>query len=800
MALEDYRSKRDFGRTPEPAGIAIPVAGGASFVVQKHGARRLHYDFRLELDGVLKSWAVTRGPSLDPADKRLAVQVEDHPVAYGGFEGVIPTGQYGGGPVELWDNGTWEPQGDPAAGLAKGMLKFRLHGHKLQGGWALIRLKAEPRNWLLVKERDGAARPGSDILAEQPNSVLSGRSLDDIAADPPTPPPAATAIIPGAHPAPMPERVEPQLCTLVDAAPDGADWLHEIKYDGYRVLCRLEDGRVRLLTRSGLDWTEKFAAIAQAVAALPCRQAMLDGEVVVLDASGASDFAALQQALSASRSHELALFAFDLLYLDGHDLMQARLDERKAALARLLAGTGAPLYYSDHIEGRGRDFAAKACAFALEGIVSKRRDRPYRSGRNDDWRKAKCTARQEFVILGFTPSTTRGGGFGALLLGYWQDGSLRYAGKVGTGFSQRVQADLWQRMTPLHRPDPPLADPPGEPASWLAPELVAEVEFAEWTRDGRLRHPSFQGLREDKAAAGVTRDAGGQGGGAVLPAGVRLTHPDRALWPEQGITKQTLAEHYALVAPFMLPHVAGRPLSLLRCPEGIGGECFFQRHARPGMAGAIKQVAVPGEQPTLWLDSVEGLVGLVQMGVLEIHAWGSRVEDILRPDRLCFDLDPDPELPWPRVVEAARDVRARLQGIGLESFLKTTGGKGLHIVVPIVPDHDWAAAKAFCKGFADRLVRERPELYVATITKARRAGKVLVDYLRNQFSATWVAPYSTRARPGAAVSVPLAWEELDAGLRSDHFTIATIGRRLAALDRDPWQGMAAVRQSMPGSP
>jgi bifunctional non-homologous end joining protein LigD len=798
MALEEYRAKRNFERTPEPSGGG-PGAARGMFVVQKHAARRLHYDFRLELDGVLKSWAVTRGPSLNPHDKRLAVRVEDHPLDYGGFEGVIPKGQYGGGTVMVWDTGRWEPVGPADEGLAKGVLKFRLDGRKLKGAWALVQMKRDPKNWLLIKEQDGEARPGADLLAEQPLSVRSGRSLEQIAAESAGGVPVAE--IKGAKPAPMPECVEPQLCTLVAAAPEGGDWLHEIKYDGYRVLCRIDGGTARLLTRGGLDWTDKFAAVARALASLPCRQALLDAEVVVLNASGASDFSALQEALSAGRDRDMALFAFDLLYLDGYDLTAATLEERKAALARLLEGAPPPLRYSDHVAGRGPEFAAKACSFALEGVVSKRRDRPYRPGRGGDWLKAKCTARQEFVIAGYTPPSSGRAGFGALLLGYWQDGVLRYAGKVGTGFSQRTQEAVLGKLVPLQRPTSPLADPPKDSVTWVEPQLVAEVEFSEWTPGGHLRHPSFQGLREDKAAADVVReatpgDSRRDTGVEAKLQGFAFTHPDRVLWPGQGVTKKGLAAYYADVAPFMLPHVAGRPLSLVRCPEGEGADCFFQRHALAGLGDGVKTVPVPGEEPTLWIDGVEGLFALVQVGVLEIHNWGSRVDHIERPDRLCFDLDPDPDLPWSRVVEAARQVRGRLEKLGLRSFLKTTGGKGLHLVVPIVPDSDWTAAKAFCKSFAATLARDHPDRYVATITKARRTGKILIDYLRNQFSATWVAPYSTRARPGAPLSVPLTWDELDEGLRSDHFTLATIGRRLGALGRDPWDGIGDTRQRL----
>lgn len=812
MGLEQYRAKRDFKRTPEPAGEVgqqLPPSG-RRFIVQKHAARRLHYDFRLELDGVLKSWAVTRGPSLDPRDKRLAVEVEDHPLEYGDFEGIIPKGEYGGGTVMLWDRGTWEPVGDAEKGLAEGMLKFRLTGEKLAGGWALVRLKDDKggrKNWLLVKERDDEAREGVDLLAEEPRSVKSHRDIDEIAAEPGDVWSGSRSLAsrqPGAKPGPLPQSLEPQLASPVAEAPGGDGWLHEIKYDGYRLLCRIDNGKVRMITRGGKDWTEKFAALARAAGTLPCAQAIVDGEAVILGPSGASDFGALQAALSEGRDRDMTFMAFDLVHLDGIDLTGSPLEARKSVLADLLAKAPANLQFSDHIAGRGPEVRRRACAMAAEGVVSKRRDRPYRAGRSRDWLKSKCIGRDEFVVGGFTASTSSKKRIGALLLGVWDNGQLRYAGKVGTGFSEAVLADLEAQLSAVVRPQPAFVDPPAERATWTEPSLVIEVDFAEWTRDGHLRHPVFRGVRADKDPAAVTRQA-------MLPAGAgsktdprldehlqrfRFTHPDRVLWPGQGITKRGLAEYYVQVAPWMLPHVTGRPLSLVRCPQGEGKECFFQRHAGNHLDRNIKTVPVPGDEPTLWIADIDGLLALVQMGVLEIHQWGCRVEDIEKPDRLCFDLDPDPELPWTVMVEAAREVRQRLVELGLTSFLKTTGGKGLHLVVPIQPQQDWDEVKAFCKALAERLARERPDRYVATITKARRVGRIFIDYLRNQRAASFIAPFSTRAWPGAPLSVPLSWDELDVGVRSDHYRLANIGRRLAVLDRDPWEGVGDLQQSI----
>jgi bifunctional non-homologous end joining protein LigD len=810
MALQDYRRKRDFSVTSEPVGQEGQGHGGL-FVMQKHDARRLHYDFRLELDGVLKSWAVTKGPSTDPTQRRLAVEVEDHPLEYGDFEGAIPQGEYGGGTVLLWDRGRWTPQGDPHQGLRDGRLKFRLDGEKMHGGWALIRLPRRANekrtNWLLIKERDDAAG-GADLLEVAPRSVASGRDLAEIAADPgrvwhsqPNP----EVVLPGGRPGELTLPREPQLASLAPEAPEGDDWLHEIKFDGYRALCRIENGAARLFTRHGHDWTDKFASLAKACGGLNVRAALLDGEVVVLDGHGASSFSALQEALSDGRGGEMVYFVFDLLHLDGQDLTAAPLEARKAALRPLIPAEG-PLRYSDHVDGRGPEVRQRACSFALEGVVSKRRDRPYRPGRGRDWIKSKCLARQEFVVVGSTPPQGERKGLGALLLAVHQDGGLVYAGKVGTGFSDKVLAELAALLDPLRVDRPPVGNPPADKeARWVRPELVAEVEFTQWTRDGVLRHPVFQGLRLDKEPGEVVREVAAVQM-AVPPAvqdkldAVRLTHPDKVLFAQQGITKRGLAAYYLQVAERMLPHVAGRMLTLVRCPQGQGGACFYQRHAGSHLPTAVHRQTVrerETSEPYVYIDDVDGLLGLVQMGTLEFHTWGSRRDDTEHPDVAVIDLDPDPELAWVRVVEGAREVRAALADLGLTSFVKTTGGKGLHVVAPLDRSTGWETLKAATKALVEDLERRRPERYTANMAKARRSGKIYLDYLRNQRTATFIAPYSTRARPGAPVAVPLHWDELDAGLRSDHFTVDTILRRLAGLTQDPWPGYFELRQRFP---
>jgi bifunctional non-homologous end joining protein LigD len=847
-ALAEYRRKRDFALTPEPAGERSRRSDARlQFVIQKHAASRLHYDFRLELDGVLKSWAVPKGPSLDPREKRLAVHVEDHPIDYGGFEGVIPKGQYGGGTVLLWDRGTWRPEdGSPDTAYRKGSLKFTLDGEKLHGKWALVRMggraAGEKReNWLLIKEKDDVARPGSGaaVVDENPLSVESGRDMTKIAAQADrvwdsrsgerSPPRKAAAparhrardpaALAGARKARMPATLKPQLATLVTSAPQGEEWLHEIKFDGYRILARLSGGDVTLMSRNGLDWTRKFPEIAAALGRLKIASAVLDGEIVALAENGQSSFARLQQALSAGDTGALVFHCFDLPYLGDRDLARVKLVERKAALRDLLAGGDGIIRYTDHQDARGPEFFQHACSLALEGIVSKQRDAPYVAGRSRSWLKVKCGNREEFVIIGFSdPGGTRQG-FGSLLLGtHESDGTLRYAGRVGTGFDNALLGSLRKKLDALARKDKPVATLPKgttiRDVHWVAPKLVAEIGFTERTADGVLRHPTFIGLRADKAAREVVRESpvstaaaassatdsspAGKDGATTI-AGIRLSKPDKVLYPDAGLTKLDLARYYEAVAEHALPHLTGRPLSLLRCPEGYTGECFFQKHQSGGMPPSIQRIEIAekaGTEISLYVKDLAGLIGLVQMGVLEIHPWGSTIARVETPDRLTFDLDPDVGLSWKRVVEGAVELRKLLDSLGLRSFLKTTGGKGLHVVVPVAPRLAWDEAKAFTKQVTERLVAAAPDRYTATLAKKARHGKIFIDYLRNGRGATAVGAYSARARAGATVSTPIAWDELASGTRSDEFTIKTLPKRLAELRADPWQDFLSTKQSI----
>lgn len=858
MALSEYQKKRDFSRTPEPAGAAVQAApaGALSFVVQKHAARRLHYDFRLELDGVLKSWAVPKGPSADPAEKRLAVHVEDHPLEYGGFEGVIPAGNYGAGASMIWDRGTWTPlDPDPRAAYAKGALKFELHGEKLHGRWALVRMTGkragrDRENWLLIKERDAAAQPGSGdaIVADNPLSAVSKRTIDEIAADRDRiwgpngeepggepgparrstgPAPADPAAMAGAKKAPLPTQPRPLLATSAAAAPDGPDWLHEIKFDGYRLLARVDGGRVQLLTRSGLDWTGKFAALAARLAQLPVTAALIDGEIVHLEPDGTTDFGHLQDAIANERTDPLVFYAFDLIHLDGWDLSGAGLEARKAALATLVpTDTADLLRYSDHQIGRGPEFFRHACSYRLEGIVSKRRDSPYRAGRHACWLKIKCANREEFVVIGFSDQEGARLGLGALLLGYYdRDGELRYAGRVGTGFRDAQLTDLRRRLEPLVQARRPVKTlPPGavvKGVHWTAPQLVAEIRYGGWTPDAVLRHATFLGLREDKPAREVVRPAPGPSpaappaakpaaanaaapagppvtiarDGSTTFAGVRLTHAERILYPEEGFSKLDLARYYAAVAEWALPHLAGRPLSLVRAPDGVGGQLFYQKHVGTAVPAAVKRIEIDGELH-LAVEDLEGLLSLVQISVVEIHPWGSRLGKIEQPDRITFDLDPDEGLAWARVTEAALEIRDFLAGLGLDSFAKTTGGKGLHVVVPVTPRLGWDEVKAFAKAVADALAARHPQRYTANQLKRQRQGRIYIDYLRNARGATAVGAYSTRARPGATVSTPLAWDEVEAGVPPAQFTLATVPARLGSLRADPWAALGQTRQSI----
>jgi bifunctional non-homologous end joining protein LigD len=854
MGLREYRRKRDFKKTPEPAGQVSdpPRNQKRSYLIQKHAASRLHYDFRLELEGVLKSWAVPKGPSLDPADKRLAMHVEDHPLEYGEFEGIIPKGQYGGGTVLMWDRGTWEPVGDPHKSYRAGSLKFTLKGEKLRGGWALVKIggrrkDGDDQSWLLIKERDQQARPGQagSIVASEPKSVATGRTIEEIAAagdrvwhsnrdgggGSASPDPAE---VPGARRAAMPKFVQPQLATLVERPPEGDGWLHELKHDGYRILARVEHRRAKLFSRNAHDWTEKFPAVAEAVGRLPVEGAILDGEVTVLLPDGTSSFQALQNFGSSTARGQLAYMIFDLLYLDGRDLTGARLEDRKAALARLLASgsdRAAVLRYSDHVGGAGADFFAHACKLGLEGIVSKKRDAPYRGTRGADWLKVKCLKQQEIVIGGYTEPEGSRIGIGALLGGVYESGRLVYVGKIGTGFDNRTLRDLQQRLSRLEQKTSPFAARPAGAARahWVKPELVGQVSFSEWTSDGKLRHPAFQGLREDKPADSVVRErpaaaddevketstptpkraaraprptSSAKTTGEATVAGVRLTHADRILFPPHGTTKLDLARFYESIAKWILPHLEDRPTTLVRCPEGAHKTCFYQKHVGYWAPESLRRVKIQEKRKVgeyLVVDSLASLIGLVQIGILEIHTWNSVVKRLEQPDRVVFDLDPGPGVEWAQVIECARLIRDSLHSLELESFVKTTGGKGLHIVAPLVPGPSWDETSAFARAVSETVAHGNPRRYITSMAKAERRGKIFIDYLRNIRGATSVAAYSTRATPQATMSVPLTWDELSTRITSDHFTIANVPKRLAGLTADPWAAYWRTRQSLPKS-
>ncbi|MEH0196670.1 DNA ligase D [Caulobacter sp. CCNWLY153] len=841
--LTEYRRKRDFKKTAEPSGErAVAAAPHLRFVIQKHDATRLHYDFRLEVDGVLKSWAVTKGPSLDPADKRLSVEVEDHPLDYGDFEGTIPKGQYGGGTVQLWDRGYWAPEPgfeDVGKALKKGELKFVLEGERLHGGWVLVRMKHDRNakdgkgrrsNWLLIKHQDGAAKPGKgDAVLEEDRSIASSRSMADIAAGKGRSPkpfilkskgkadavwksrtkaerdalakeaeenrsfaPAKKA---GATKADaMPRFIEPQLCKSVDRPPAGAGWAHEIKFDGYRLQLCVEDGRAVLRTRKGLDWTERFAGVAEAAADLP--DAIIDGEAVVLDEAGQPDFAALQAALAEGGEGEIIFFAFDLLFEGAEDLRSLPLRERKARLKALLGEDEPRLRYVDHFETAGDAVLLSACKLELEGIISKRLDAPYRSGRSETWTKAKCRAGHEVVIGGWT---TTGTAFRSLIAGVMRDGRLVHVGRIGTGFGKDKVAKLLPKLKALETDRSPF-EGQGAPRKaanihWVKPQLVAEVEYAGFTGEGAIRQAAFKGLREDKPASEVEADAvpaaqaelaeptpkavkatASKAESVVL--GVPISKPDKPLWPDAGDgepgTKLDLARYYAVVGEWMLPHIKGRPASVIRVPDGIDGETFFQRHAMRGMSSLIETVTVDGDrQPYIRLDRVEALVAAAQIAAVEIHPWNCQPGDPEVAGRLVFDLDPAPELTFEDVIAAAREMRDRLEELGLVSFCKTTGGKGLHVVTPLSDKVPWDQAKAFAREVCARMAADEPDRYLITMSKKARAGKIFLDYLRNDRTSTAVAPLSARARPGATVSMPLNWTQVKAGLDPTRFTIRT---------------------------
>jgi len=895
VALEKYRAKRSFNVTAEPRGGKLK-RGGDAFVIQKHAATRLHYDLRLELDGVMKSWAVTRGPSLVPGEKRLAVHVEDHPVEYNSFEGSIPKGQYGGGTVMIWDRGRWIPDGDPHRGYAKGKLDFALEGHKLHGRWHLVRMRKRPGErqepWLLIKANDEAARgpDDPDILEEKDRSVVSRRTMEGIAkaggavwqsnrsvndnvkslkkaekksssvrprprsgsgvnssgdlaakknkrldsrlrgnerskrkrSRPKSRAQVAAADMRREKPKrkskgdPLPAFVQPQLAELHDTAPDDPAYVHEAKFDGYRLQARIDHREVQLLTRKALDWADKFKPVAEALAELPAGTALIDGEVVV-EKNGVSDFSALQDALK-NKKENFVYYVFDLLHLDGADVTGEPLTERKAALKQLVkhADDGV-IRYSDHFAIPGSEMMQHARELKIEGVISKRHDAPYRSGRSDDWIKAKVHANQEFVIVGYKDATHLKGAIGALVLGYYRDGKLTYAGRSGTGYTVQAARDLWKKLQPLRRDTPAFGKPPeeerGRKGIWVEPRLVAEVEFTGFTAQGHVRHAAFKGLREDKPAKEVvqetpmpTKSKAKKSAKSAKRAGkdsasnetaVKFTHPDRVYWPDAEVTKQQLADYYTAVWDHMAPHLTSRPLALLRCPDGIESECFFQKHAGAGIiSDHIQRTRDSHGEELLSIGDLDGLLTLVQAGVLEIHVWGSTIDDVEHCNRIIFDLDPGDDVPWSAVNKAAREFRERLADLKLESFVKTTGGKGLHVMLPVT-GAPWDAAKDFAHAMVLAMEADSPDKYVSKMTKSIRGGKIFLDYLRNGRGATAVAAYSTRARKGAAVSTPVSWDELGPKLTPNKFTVLNIGKRLATLKQDPWADVGKVKQRLP---
>ena len=791
--LAKYNAKRDFAKTAEPAG-EIAAGGGNRFMVQKHDATRLHWDFRLELDGVLKSWAVTRGPSLDPGEKRLAVRTEDHPMSYADFEGTIPKGEYGGGTVMLWDDGVWAPiAGKSAKDLDKGHLHFVLEGERMRGEWLLIRLKPRGRekneNWLLRKIDDAYAG-GSDALVETGlTSVKTGRTLQEIAEGKKakllkTWPPhekltkkgpsagrsAAVASSTASRRRPaapkggfkLPAFRPLQLCTLVDSVPAGNGWLHEMKYDGYRALVAVAGGEAKVYTRTGLDWTDKFPGIAASAAALPVGAALIDGEIVAFRGDK-PDFSTLQEAISNGGS-DLTMFAFDLLELDGEDLAKLPLVERKARLKPLFDGADDTLRYSEHVVGSGEKLFDAMCAEGFEGVVSKQADAPYRGTRTRGWVKTKCTRRQEFVIVGWSASDKAGRGFRALLLGLNGPEGLRYAGKVGTGFTGDTMLALRERLDALTVDEPAVKvpRPAARGARWVKPELVAEVAFAEFTAEDVVRHASFLGLREDKAAKDVVAEE------SVAPpetrSSIRISSPDRVIDTTSKLTKGALAAYYETMAPLMLPWVGGRPISLVRCPQGRAKHCFFQKHDAGSFGEFVHHVDIREKdgstEPYLYVRDADGMLACVQMGTIEFHGWGSLIGDVEKPDRLVFDLDPDEGLDFADVKRAAEDIKRHLADIGLTSYPMLSGGKGVHVIVPLKPQAEWPAVKSFADRFARALAQAEPGRFTANMKKAERTGRIFIDWLRNQRGATAVLPYVVRARPGAPVAAPVSWSEL----------------------------------------
>ncbi|ALI10297.1 ATP-dependent DNA ligase [Pseudomonas fluorescens] len=852
--LADYNRMRDFAATPEPAAKrsrrSAKTAHALQFCIQKHDASRLHYDFRLELDGALKSWAVPKGPSLDPKAKRLAVHVEDHPLDYATFEGNIPEGHYGAGDVIVWDRGVWIPQGDAHEAYEKGRLKFELQGEKLNGLWNLVRthMPGKQEQWFLIKHQDQAARPESeyDVVQAEPDSVLSDRTLvpkrrgkavakavkqPEKAARPKSPKRASKGTLSGAVAGPLPETLKPELATLVESAPDG-EWLYEIKFDGYRVMARIENGDVRLLTRNGHDWTHKLPRQAEALAALGLESAWLDGEMVVANEQGVPDFQALQNAFEAGSSGKIAYYLFDVPYLNGMDLRNVPVQERRAALAAVLEPNESPLLrFSDAFEETPEALLNSACQMQMEGLIGKRVGSTYVSRRSNDWIKLKCKNRQEFVVVGFSDPKGARSAFGALLLGLHDadSGQLRYAGKVGTGFNETTLKSIYQQLLPLETKKAAVVNPPtgyeAKGVHWLEPTLLAEVAFAEMTKEGSVRHAVFHGLRNDKPAKDITQELAKpvkkttvakktstpdepdakphkaktrtKAKAPAMDGKVRITHPERVIDASSGTTKLQLAEYYASVAEFILPELEDRPVALVRAPDGIAGELFFQKNperlAIPGITSLDKELT---GQPVMIINNAEALIGAVQMSTVELHTWNATSVDLDKPDRFVLDLDPDPALPWKSMVEATQLTLSVLDELGLKAFLKTSGGKGIHVVVPLTRKLGWDEVKGFSHAIVSHMAKLLPDRFSAVSGPKNRVGRIFIDYLRNGLGSTTICAYAARTREGLPVSVPIFREEV-AGLKGANlWNVHNVHERLAQVGHEPWAGLKKTRQSI----
>ncbi|MGP6433022.1 DNA ligase D [Pseudomonas paraglycinae] len=832
--LDDYNRKRDFSATSEPAaerrrGKKSAGDHALQFCIQKHDASHLHYDFRLELDGALKSWAVPKGPSLDPEVKRLAVHVEDHPLDYATFEGSIPEGHYGAGDVIVWDRGVWIPLEDPEKAYAKGKLKFELQGEKLAGVWNLVRthMPGKKEQWFLIKHQDSAARPQSDydVLVAEPDSVLSERTIVDkpslsakqvkpLKASSKAPRKPASGKLAGAHKARIPAQLKPQLATLVESAPEG-DWQYEIKFDGYRIMARIDQDEVQLFTRNGHDWTHKLPKQAQALATLGLESAWLDGEMVVADADGVPDFQALQNAFDSGRSENIVYYLFDLPYLNGVDLREVPVEERRAALATVLKTHQDPLLrFSEAFDETPQALLNSACQMRMEGLIGKRLGSPYVSRRSSDWIKLKCKHRQEFVIVGYTDPKGARSSFGALLLGLHDrdSGELRYAGKVGTGFNETTLKSILAQLKPLRVKKPAVASPPtgfeAKGVHWLKPSLLAEVAFAEMTQDGSVRHAVFHGLREDKPAKDITEERAkpmktskaqstAPSQTDLADGKVRITHPDRVIDASSGTTKMQLAEYYASVAEWILPQLKDRPVALVRAPDGIAGELFFQKNAEnlaiPGIRTLDKELT---GQPVMLINNAEALIGAVQMSTVELHTWNATTTDLDKPDRFVLDLDPDPALPWKSMVEATALTLTVLDELGLKAFFKTSGGKGIHLVVPLTRKHGWDEIKDFSHAIVTHMAKLLPERFSAVSGPKNRVGRIFIDYLRNGLGATTICAYAARTREGLPVSVPLFREEVGEIKGADQWNVRNVHERLAEVGDEPWADLKKTRQSI----